>query len=167
MLIIFFVPSINSFVFNNLVRAESGVTGRSSVWEFGINLLQKNNIIVGLGYDEPHHLLTMSYFEISSFHSTFLTLMLCGGILLFFSFLGIIIYSLYVALKIKYYNKKIGLFFISIIIVYLCYGVTESQIIFFSSSTNFVATSFVCLIPTYILNYYKGKSENYEDKQLN
>lgn len=166
LMIVSFVPSINSFVFNNLVRADSGVTGRGAVWNFGVDLLRKSNMFFGLGYDEPHMLLTMSYLGISSFHSTFLTLLLCGGLLLFSCFLGIILYSFIIAVKIKYYNKKIGLFFVSIIMVYLCYGVTESQIIFFSSSTNFVATSFVCLIPTYVLNYYKGKRDENENKKF-
>ena len=157
--VVFTVPSLNSFISNNIIRAESGVTGRSSVWNFGIELFKNSNILVGLGYDEPHAILTRSYFEISSFHSTFLTILLCGGIFLFSGFVGIIIFSFVTAFNIKKYDRNLGLFFISIIIVYLCYSVTESQIIFFPSSTNFIATTFVCLIPNYILNSFKEKSD--------
>lgn len=156
--------NFSAFIVNFIIRKDSGLTGRNNIWEFGFNLA-KNNLFLGLGFYKPIFLLEQSVYNIASYHNTFLSIFLYGGIVLTFTYIFCYIKILIDIFKLKKYDKKIHYIFLSIFFVYIVYGFAETQVLFFPSAVNFVSTSFVCLIPKYLLNYYSQNSTDSVKKE--
>ena len=152
---LFSLPQISSFFEKNLIRSSSGLSGRNEIWSYGSNLL-KDNYLLGLGFNKPIELLSNSYLSTSSFHNTYLTILLYGGILYVIANIFLWLQSITYVLFIKKHNKKIYYIMLGFILIYFVYGFTETQVLFFSSSVSFVSTCFISLISKYINNYYNN-----------
>lgn len=159
MFIILISSKLRYFVFNNLIRYSSGLTGRDKLLKIGIDIFLGGNILFGNGYVNPTKIV-YSIAGNGSFVNTYVTMLVNGGIVMIMFFIISIIFSYKNIKSIKKDNKKLYIIFMSVIISYLVYAVGENLRIFAKDMNNYLATLYTILLPLYLLNYYnKNKIE--------
>jgi hypothetical protein len=156
-LLIFSIPPIEDYVIKVFFKLESGLSHRDEIYAVGWNIFKSGNILFGNGYDNPIEILR-TRLDRGGFHNTYISLLAYGGIVMFSFFIGLIVFSLKIAMNIKKHDKFMGSVFLSLIISILSYSVAENMIFFFSSATYFIATCFCILIPLYYRNYLMSKN---------
>jgi O-antigen ligase len=142
-----------SFVDDNLIRAEAGTTGREVLQDYGISYFKENNMIVGSGVELPSQSLDAKY-NFRSFHSTYITILAEGGILLMTAYTAIILATFSNMVRLFKKNREYGAFFIALLIAYLAYGLVESNILLRFDNNSFLITVYLVFIPAYLVNYY-------------
>jgi hypothetical protein len=145
------------FISDNLIRSEAGSTGRDGIFDYGKSIYLSNNLFIGSGYDTPFTHLEADL-KHSTFHNAYLTTLITGGIAKFTLYIIILITSLATALKLRRYNKDLGMFFIALLIGYAVYGLFESSFLLQSTPGSFVMTLYLLFISVYMLNYAKHNS---------
>src|SRR5699024_3328920 len=63
--------SLNDFIFNILIREEAGIANRDDLWLLGIEVLNQNNWIFGVGYHTGIDLLNTK-FNNTQFHNSYI-----------------------------------------------------------------------------------------------
>lgn len=163
-LVIICIPHFRNFISQNLIRKESKLSNRDNIWKYGIDLY-KDNILTGIGINKALNKLKDS-FKNTSFHNTYLSILLDGGIVSAIAYMVLLIYGLKNIIMIKKYNLELFRIFMAIFIVYIASGITETNTLFESSATSFLVTTFVFILPLYTNNFYYKKTEerNYIDE---
>lgn len=156
-LVIICIPQFRNFISQNLIRKESKLSNRENIWKYGINLY-KDNKLTGIGINNALNKLKDS-FKNTSFHNTYLSILLNGGIVSAIAYMILLICGLKNIIMIKKYNLEIFRIFMAIFIVYIVSGITETNILFESSATSFLVTTFVFILPLYTNNFYYKKIE--------
>lgn len=157
-LMIVFVPQFRNFISHNLIRKEAKLSNREAIWKYGADLY-KDNELTGIGINNALNELKNSS-RYTSFHNTYLSILLDGGIVSAIAYIMLFIYSLKKITVIKKYNPELFRIFMAIFVVYIVNGITETNILFQTSATSFLCTIFVCILPIYITNsYYKKREE--------
>lgn len=151
------IPSLNEFITNNVIREEAGLSGRDAVYSQAAGLLNTGkDILFGIGYNSSQAQLEQQT-GYTSAHNTYLAILMRGGVLLLSFFIVAMIFAANKMAKVRQHNQQLGNFFIALLISYLVYSFTESQVIFFSSVTSFTITTFIIFIPLYLSNYYADR----------
>lgn len=154
------VPDLRKFVFDNIIRLNSGLTNRDTIFAFCINYFKNNNWLIGNGYIKPY-IDFAQHFKYIGFHNTFLTILMCQGIAGFVLYSILIIYGIYNSCKLRKYNKIVSNIFISFTTAYIFHSLFESNIIFGTAYYNFIVGIIIIIFPLYLLNFYKNRE--YED----
>lgn len=158
LILIVWVTGMGSYIINIVIRPNSGFTNRDIIWRTGIDVFINNNIIFGTGEVYPK-LLVEAITGNTGFHSTYISLLVFGGVsLLGFHFL-LIKKTLSRCRSIMKYDTKIGINLMSAIFMYLVSSMAETNILFYSSALNVVATIFIVLLPKYYYNYLNAEEK--------
>ncbi|MFH7818869.1 O-antigen ligase family protein [Neobacillus thermocopriae] len=87
-LVILSSDRIITFIKNNIIRVDAGVTGRTEIWDMGMNIYVQNNFLNGVGYFTGLDLAKGQGFQFEEFHSLYIDTLVSGGIIeLFFIFI--------------------------------------------------------------------------------
>jgi len=164
-LVIILSPSLLGFIKENIIRADSGLTGRDYVYSSALNIAQDTNILFGAGYNSSIETLNQST-GYSSTHNSYLSVLVRGGVILFGMFVMGIIFSIRKILQVRKSNVQLGDLLLSILVGYLIYSFTESRVFFFSSVPDFIVTVFVILVPLYLSNWHKVRSVTYKKQKI-
>ncbi len=166
-LLVFLIPFTRNFVFDNIIRLDSGLTNRDKVFKYCFEYLLTNNWIFGNGFVKPY-IEFNKQFNYIGFHSTYFTILICQGIVGFVFFVLLILFSINNSIKIKKnYNDKIGSICLAIIFSYLVYSFFESRILFNPEYLDLIVSIFVVLVPFYSLRYFQSKENNVEVDNFN
>lgn len=156
-LVIICIPQFRNFISHNLIRKEAKLSNREVIWKYGINLYRENEL-TGIGMNNALNKLK-DLSQYTSFHNTYLSILLDGGIVSAIGYMILFIYDLKKIIMIKKYNSELFRIFIAIFIVYTVNGITETNILFQTSATSFLCTTFVFILPVYITSFYYRKIE--------
>ena len=157
-IIVLIVPFTRNFIFNNVIRLNSGLTNRDIIHKFCIEYILKNNWLIGNGYIKPYVEFS-KYFSFIGFHNTFLTIIICQGIIGLLIYILLIGYSISNSIKLKKHSDRLGNICISIIIGYIVYSFFETRLLFYPEYLDLIVSTYVVLIPFYLLNYYKKEKK--------
>jgi hypothetical protein len=153
------IQYIKEFIVLNLVRAGAGLSGRERVYQFAINNFERSSLLFGYGYNDAALKLKQSV-GLTSYHNSYIAAFMYGGLSLFTLFISILVFSYMKILSIKKHDTQSSVFFMSLLIAYLVYSLTESQLLFHSSATNFILSTFIVFLPLYMSNEYNTRQEN-------
>lgn len=151
------VPTLSNLASNNILRADSGLSGRSQVYLYAKEYIYNSDfshLIFGSGQQEPYTGLEEKT-GLTSFHNTYLTVVITGGLTLFLFFWSGVIFSFSKILIIYRSNRILGSFFGAILLCYLIYSMSESLTLFMPSVSDFIATVLVIILPLYLSNQYR------------
>ncbi|WP_297637047.1 O-antigen ligase family protein [uncultured Clostridium sp.] len=152
------ILGLESYVVEKIVRAESGVTSRDDIWKIGIDSWKNGSLFWGIGETYAKNILT-NITGNSSFHNTYISLLLYGGVTLFLFWVLLIKKAFKESLKVIKYNISIGSTLVAFIIAYLAYSCIETNMLFGTSAINVATTIILVIIPHYYLNNYRSKEE--------
>jgi len=152
------VPSVRDFVVSNVVREDSGLSGRDEVYRESVNIWLESSVFVGAGFNESQDKLE-SKTGYTSTHNTYLALLIRGGAVLFTLFVFAILFSVSKIRAVLMRERVVGGMLAGLLVAYLVYSMSESQILFFSSVPSFIASVTVIVLPLYLSNYYVNKSK--------
>ena len=143
-----------SYVSDNLIRENSGSSGRGELSAYGLDVYSSSNVLFGAGFGRPTKNLIAKY-ELSSFHSNYITILVSGGIIQAIFYLSLLIFVSSNILMLKLYDKKLYAFSAAILVSYLVYSSIETVMPFQLYSNNYLISVLVIYMPSYILNSYK------------
>jgi O-antigen ligase len=150
-----------SYVSDNLIRENSGSSGRDQLSAYGLEIYSSSNILFGAGFGKPTQKLIEKY-ELSHFHSNYITILVTGGIIQAIFYISLLLYIVSNALMLKYYDKKLYSFVAAFMLGYLVYGTIETVMPFQLYSNNYLVSALVMYMPIYILNSYKAPAISLE-----
>lgn len=153
--IIIWITGLGRYIVDIVIRPNSGFTKRDIIWKTGLEVFWGNNIIFGTGEVYPRMFIEAITGN-TGFHNTYISILVFGGISLFIFYLILIKKSFDRCKVIIRYDRKVGINFMSIILMYLASSMAEANILFYSSALNVIATIFVVLLPKYYFNYFKS-----------
>jgi O-antigen ligase len=142
----------SDFVNVNLIRKETGTTGRDALQSYGVEYFQANNLLTGSGVGIAGSALFSDY-GYSSFHSAYVTVLVDGGILYMITYIFILLVAFSNMKKIHRKNTEYGSFFMALFIAYVAYGFFEANILFRFDPNSILATFYLFLLPLYLANY--------------
>lgn len=145
--------------FNDLiVRPSSGLTGRDIIYSYGIDRYWSNDIIFGTGPQVSNEAV-VSDMGVVSYHNTYITYLVSGGLFLLSVALTIFTVSFKTANTIRKSSKGPGIFFLAILVSYLIYGFFESNPLFIFSPNSFILSLYAVALPVYYYNHTIFESE--------
>lgn len=149
------IGSIGLSQFNEIIiRPDSGLTGRDIVYSYGIDRYLSNDILFGTGPQASGEAITSSL-GVISYHNTYISYLVNGGLLLLSVNLLIFTVSIKNGIAIRKFNKEVGTFFLAIITGYVLYGFFENGPLFIFSPNSFILSLYTVALPVYFQNYYK------------
>ena len=161
MLIIVYIlnlPEVKSFVDSFYVMKDSSFTGRSDLWNIGLNAFDKHPLL-GIGMGKSPTVL-MPYTSVGEFHSGYIEILVAGGILKIIIILYLMIESLGYSYKILKFNRMYGSFCISFWTAIFAYMFFESFQIFGRSLTTLIPTFLMITFPRILYNYFSKGGKN-------
>lgn len=160
---IFFYKSnleLKTFVDKFMIREESGMTGRDSLWMLALSFLNLPTVIFGRGFNISRLLLRNDTIGGGvGFHNMYLTHIVSGGIFMIFFFISII-KNVYNSIKKSNMNDSLKRYFISCIISFLIYSIFEVTDFFKISLQQTIQTMFCITFPILYINIKKGEKKN-------
>lgn len=160
--IVLLIPYTRNYILDNVVRLKAGVTNRNSIFDYCIDYIKTHNYIIGNGYIKPYAEFAKHFIYIG-FHNSFITVLMCQGIIGLILYLMLLGYSLVNSIKLKKYSDLYGSIFIAVFISIIIYSFFESRVLFTLEFIDYTFTLFVTIIPLYLLNKYR----NNEDYKFN
>ncbi|MEI5907393.1 O-antigen ligase family protein [Bacillus spongiae] len=151
--LVFFLSSeeLVAFLTNNILRLDSGVAGRSEIWEMGLTILRENNIINGVGYFTGIDLAKAQGFQFDEFHSLYIDTLVSGGIIELIFLLSLMIYIVRRCLK-QCYDRGYKKIYIASFLGILILGFFESLSFFTLGYVGTLLTVFYISIPILLGN---------------
>lgn len=159
------IPYISkiSNAFKDIISSGSNTfDSRLAIWINTFNLFTSNllNMMFGFGFGVFDHLL-FAYQSIvpgaeatSNIHNGYLMLVSQGGIILLASFILVIIYLVYIIIKMYKIDKDLSLFSLFLLIASLGYMMMESRAIIFTNSPDMIYLTFIATSPLLAAYYH-------------
>lgn len=141
------------FVLNTVVRPETGLTHRDVVQNLGAGYFRSHNILFGSGPDAPFSFIKSPY-GYTSFHSSYITLLVTGGITLLASYILLYLLAFRNIIKIRRANRQLGSFLLATLIAFLAYSIIETNNLLSFEVNSFIITMYLLFLPIYVRNYY-------------
>jgi hypothetical protein len=85
-------PGVKWFVFDILLRADQGTTGRVEVWQAGWEVAFENNLFFGVGSFSGRELARLRGMEFCEFHSMYVDTLVSGGLFEVMFVCGLLLY---------------------------------------------------------------------------
>lgn len=139
-----------SFIVSEIVRPTTGLTQRDAIHSYGLTYFKNNNTLTGSGDTIRPSLDNL--FKVSSLHSTYLDILITGGILLSIFYVGIIMAVFVTSKRIRKVNADLGRFFLAVLAAFLVYSYIETATPFRISSTSATVSAFIFILPFYVKN---------------
>ena len=147
---------ISDFVISFLVRPERGLTHRDFIWAEGWKIFVENDVFFGSGYSAAKSMI--ENYSGYGFHSGYLMALtsigLCGFLFMAF-FICRSFRNVYFIIRL---DRKTGAAFLGVLLSFLAMAVTESVMIFQSSTISFVSTVMIVMLPQCYLNGLRGET---------
>lgn len=127
-IVVCYLPGLKNFFQNMVIRSDTGLSGRDSVWQMGLDVASLN-IINGVGTFTGIDIAKNLGFKLGQFHSLYIDTLVSGGIVE----LIIIIFVYFKAYQVcsRCPNRDIGRTFRAFLLAVLLMGINES-VSFFS-----------------------------------
>lgn len=139
-----------------IFRPDVGLTGRTIIYEIGLEFFKSNNILFGSGYVKPIKFILETTGNVT-FHNSYISLLTYGGVILISFYILLYSYIVLNLIRLIKINRYVGMFFLSFFISYIAYTMVEEQLIFFTSVSSFVITLILIFYPISLLNNLKEK----------
>ena len=160
---IFINQKLNNFIFGIFLREENGTSGRSAIWQTGIEILNQTSWSFGIGYMTGTSLIADLGFP-NQFHNFFIETLVGGGIvdiILHFIIFIFIIRKIMIIIK---NDELIGSIFISAYAGLVFYGFFESASFFSMGYVDTLFRVFFITIPLLYANNFKIPYEELNKK---
>ena len=164
-LLIFLVPYTRNYIMDNIIRLSSGTTNRDLIMDYCIEYFKSHNYLIGNGYIAPY-IDFAKHFIYIGFHNSFITVLICQGIIGLIMYLILLAFSLKNSIKLKKYNDMYGSIFIAIFFSSMFYFFFESRVLFTLEFIDYAFTLFITIIPMYLLNSYHEQQKYIFNKSV-
>ena len=152
--------AISNFINNMLIREDAGISGRTILWQIGLEILNKSNWAFGIGYNTSEAALRNSGSRFHEFHNFYIeTLVGCGivGLLFHLIIIGLVLKKV----KNIYRNdKETGAVFFSGYIALMFFAFFESISFFTLGYVGSIFTIFFITIPILYSNSFNKQNMN-------
>lgn len=146
------LPAIasNSFLQDNIIRAESGDTGRGELQEHGLNYYLNNNLLLGSGQGAVNALENdMGH---TSYHNLYIETLVTQGMLGIVIIILGILFSYSTIRKLKYINRSMYIFFFACLLAYVPYVFFEALPLFYATPNSVLITCVLIIFPLVLSN---------------
>lgn len=149
-------PTVSNFIDTFIIRQNSGLTGRDTLWEYGLTYLDRITLLIGRGLGIERTLLSSDTVGAGTgFHNMYLTYLLAGGIPL------LAVVSIVFLQNIRYLNKfkhQLGIqqskFMISVTVGFMVYAYFEVVNFFMPDITSIILTIFALFLPRAMISLF-------------
>lgn len=164
-IIIWLVPSLQSFIINVVLDADKTVDVRASTWEAALGLLHGVFFVFGFGDGNSSYALRMGgYSKIS--HNGFVQVLITGGLVKLVLYIIALIFVFRILKRIYIHNRLLSKIFFAALVGVMAYSMGEA-VVLFDTSAWCVASTIICVgLPCVADRYYKESKESPGNKQI-
>lgn len=177
--LMFIVPPTREFIlklFSNLFREENGLNTletRQTMWSYTFIILSNSNYFTGVGYGLFNDILyaftsvdikNIAMYQTTTSHNVILQLLGDGGIVLLLVWLTLMLYIVYLSVKLLKFNKEAAITALIMIGSMLIYGIFESSCLIIVGTGEFLVLTILITWP--IMQLKQQTPELVEDKIL-
>lgn len=130
------------------IRTESGLSGRSEIWNIAFELLKDTNVLLGVGFYQSVEMGKSIGLSVGEYHNAYLDLLFSGGIAeLLFTVISVIYINIIVYKKNRNFFRK----HFSLSIAVLLLGMVESLSVFTPGFVGVIFSVFLFSAPMLII----------------
>lgn len=153
-------PHIQYFVDTYMIRADSGVNGRNTIWKIALHEMDVWTVLFGKGLGISRVILDQQNFKVTSFHNIYLEMMLSGGVMYFLLFLYMLKTVFRKIKQLFPFDKESAVFFIACILSFMVYGFFEVSMLFYLDLNCLLETFLMITLPILYTNAIVPRKDN-------
>lgn len=158
LLLVKFVPALNTFIFDVVLDTESTMDARSNIWEDAFRALQGEKWIFGFGEGSVGKVLESVDSDGRNAHNGIVQVLITGGIVKLILYVCVLCKVVASIMRIKKYNKQLAYVFLAALISIFVFSMGEALVLL-DTSAPCIVSSIICIaLPVCVDGYYQNLS---------
>lgn len=148
--VVMFIAAGQPFVQDNIIRADSGDTGRSSLREHGLAYISQSNILTGGGQQAIDYVQERTGRD--SYHNLYIETLATQGVIGALALLASFFFSYRLLMAVRRRCKDLGVYLLCFLATFVIYVWIEALPLFYGTPNSVLVTYLLIVIPLLLLN---------------